>query len=267
MKELDRLDHALCISVLAAISEMPKNFGHTKTIGFLKWSQSRFVLQNKLQDNFFYGCFSLFNKKSLEKIIKYLQEEWLIETEKVGTFNDEILIISKQWLRVLWDRDNNVLNSGLFIKKNIEFKNKHLYNKLSELRYNLAKKNGLPTYCIFSNETIIMMTNEEPTNEDTLLQIKGVWKEKYNKYWEDFIKVIREQKHNQINEDDIKDNDSYISIQKKKYSNAYTTRSEQDDKRLKSLYEKWVTIKELSSIFERNNWGIRARLKKLWLID
>lgn len=266
MKELDVLDHSLCVAVLAAISEMPKNFGYTKTIGFLKWSQSRFVLQNKLQDNFFYGCFSLFNKESLEKVIKHLQEQWLIETEKVGMFNDEILVVSKQWLRILWWRDVLSLNSWLFIKKNLELKNKDLYNKLSEVRYDLAKKNWLPTYCIFSNETIILMANEEPKDEESMLQIKGVWKDKYVKYWEVFVKTIKEYSFVPFS-DNNKDDDSYMNRTKNKYSNAYAARSEQDDERLKSLYRKWVTVQELSSIFDRNSWGIIARLKKFWLSD
>jgi len=34
------LEHSLCITVLEAISQIPKNFGYNKTIGFLRGAKS-----------------------------------------------------------------------------------------------------------------------------------------------------------------------------------------------------------------------------------
>jgi hypothetical protein len=42
--------------------------------------------------------------------------------------------------------------------------------------------------------------------------------------------------------------------------------TDNDDKKLKDLFLKWVQESDLSKIFDKPIWRIFARLKKLWLI-
>jgi len=260
MKEIDDLENALCIAVLSAILQIPKNFGYTKTIGFLQWAQSRYILSNKLQDNKFFGCFSLFNKDSLEKIIEYLHKNSFIEIKEVWIFNREILIVSKYWSSVLaWEEDTK-LNGHLFLKKDIDIQNEGLYDRLSELRYELAKHNKISSFCIFSNETLILLTNKRPTTEEEMIKIKWIGPEKINKYGKQFIEKIKEyicgstwwEKEKSINTNNEQNG---ISVY----------RTNEDDQRLESLFKKGVSEYELSKIFEKPLWEIDDRLKKLWL--
>ncbi len=64
-----------------------------------------------------------------------------------------------------------------------------------------------------------------------------------------------------------KERSNYMQEQKEKHANAYAEWKEEDDKKLEELYNSWVIITELMKIFQRNRWAIRARLKKLWLIE
>jgi len=63
----------------------------------------------------------------------------------------------------------------------------------------------------------------------------------------------------------MKNTDCYMYEQKLKHKNAYERWTTEDDSKLLELYNKWKSIKELCEIFERNNWSIRSRLRKLWI--
>jgi|TARA_Y100000034_G_scaffold81083_1_gene97212 ATP-dependent DNA helicase RecQ len=192
MDEINKLDESLCIAVLAALAEIPKNFGYTKTIAFLRGSKSGFVIRNKLNENKYYGCFSVFSKESLERVIEYLFKEALIEIEELGRFNRPVLRISKFGLMVLGGREEITLKSDLFFKKHIDIQDEDLYDKLNELRYNMARKAKLPSFCICTNETIIDIANKKPQTKEDLLEIKGIGEKFIEKYSEEFLEIIKD---------------------------------------------------------------------------
>lgn len=192
ISEIDNLDHSICLAVLAALSDIPKNFGYTKTIAFLKGAKSGFIIRNKLNENEFYGCFSAFSKDLLESVIEYLHKQCLIEVQEVGRFNRPTLVISKFGLRVLGGRENMTLKSGVFYKKDIELIDEELYNKLSDLRFKIAKKEELPSFCICINEAIIIMANEKPKSKEDLLNIKGIGEKFVDKYGDEFLDMIKD---------------------------------------------------------------------------
>jgi len=189
--EINNLDHSLCMAVLAALAEIPKNFGYTKTIAFLKGAKSSFILRNKLDENAFYGCFSTFNKELLETLIEYLYKQGLIEIQEVGRFHRPTLVISMYGLRALGGRENIILRSGVFLKKTIDLQDEELYSKLSDLRYKIALREKLPSFCICVNEAIILMANEKPQSKEDLLRIKGIGEKFIEKYADEFLDMIR----------------------------------------------------------------------------
>ncbi len=63
----------------------------------------------------------------------------------------------------------------------------------------------------------------------------------------------------------MKNTDCYMYEQKLLHKNAYEKRRNEDDEKLLELYKNWKSINELCKIFERNNWSIKSRLRKLWV--
>ncbi|MBR9692678.1 hypothetical protein GOV07_01970 [Candidatus Woesearchaeota archaeon] len=190
-QEIEDLEHSLCIVVLAAIAEIPKNFGYTKTIGFLKGSKSRYVIQNKLDKNEYFGILSAFSSSILESIIGYLHDQSLIEKVEVGKFNRPTLVVSKFGLRVLGKREKIKLNAHIFNKKEeINVSDEVFYQKISKLRYEIAKRENLPAFCICTNETLIEITNQKPKTKEELLNIKGVGEKFIDNYSEEFLDII-----------------------------------------------------------------------------
>ena len=66
-----------------------------------------------------------------------------------------------------------------------------LYAELAELRNELAREQGVPSYFIFSNATLVDMCAKRPRNADELLGVSGVGAKKAERYGELFLEHIR----------------------------------------------------------------------------
>ena len=67
-----------------------------------------------------------------------------------------------------------------------------LFKALSALRLELAKKQDLPSYCIFHNATLEEMARLKPKTKSELLEISGVGAAKLEKYGQVFIDTINQ---------------------------------------------------------------------------
>lgn len=67
-----------------------------------------------------------------------------------------------------------------------------LFDKLRELRLEIAREENLPPYIIFNDKTLIEMAVKVPTNQLEMLGISGVGDNKYKKYGDRFLDIIRE---------------------------------------------------------------------------
>lgn len=65
-----------------------------------------------------------------------------------------------------------------------------LFEKLRELRLKLAKLEKLPAYCILSNRTLEELATIKPQTKEQMLAIHGIGLVKYDKYGEEFLKVL-----------------------------------------------------------------------------
>lgn len=70
--------------------------------------------------------------------------------------------------------------------------NYKLFDELRELRREIARKEGMPPYIVFSDKALIDMSVKLPTTKEEMLEVNGVGKAKYEKYGEAFIKVVSE---------------------------------------------------------------------------
>ena len=70
--------------------------------------------------------------------------------------------------------------------------NNKLFAKLRQLRKQIADREDLPPYIIFSDVSLSEMSEIMPTTDAQFLNISGVGKIKLNKYGVEFLKVINE---------------------------------------------------------------------------
>lgn len=67
-----------------------------------------------------------------------------------------------------------------------------LFEKLRELRAELAREANVPAYIVFSDASLKDMEDQEPQSLEEFLGIQGVGQAKMEKYGADFLKVIKE---------------------------------------------------------------------------
>jgi ATP-dependent DNA helicase RecQ len=67
-----------------------------------------------------------------------------------------------------------------------------LFEKLRELRREIADRQGVPAYVVFSDRTLREMAEARPENEDELLGVSGVGPAKLQRYGDRFLRAIRE---------------------------------------------------------------------------
>lgn len=66
----------------------------------------------------------------------------------------------------------------------------NLFEKLRLCRKNLASREGVPPYLIFSDKTLIQMCLQKPTNRTEMLAVPGVGEYKLRKYGEIFLSCL-----------------------------------------------------------------------------
>jgi ATP-dependent DNA helicase RecQ len=67
-----------------------------------------------------------------------------------------------------------------------------LYGRLKALRTRLAKEQGLPSYCVFADKTLVALARARPTTGAEMLRVDGVGQAKLQKYGEAFLELLRE---------------------------------------------------------------------------
>ena len=148
-----------------------------------------------------YGVLESSNKNLLRRLIEELLLEGYIQTGeyqvlKLGDISKLKLKDTKVLVKIT-DEDK-VTNRKLKPKKNIKgmdsltssgFK---LFDKLKELRLEIAREEKMPPYIVFNDKTLIDMCAKMPTTKSDMLNVSGVGENKYGKYGERFIDVIKE---------------------------------------------------------------------------
>lgn len=148
-----------------------------------------------------YGVLESSNKNLLRRLIEELLLEGYIDTGeyqvlKLGDIsrlkNTETKVLVK-----ITDEDKMTKRNekpkknkkGIDSLTSAGFK---LFDKLKELRLEIARAEKIPPYIVFNDKTLIDMCAKMPATKSDMLNVSGVGENKYGKYGERFIAVIKE---------------------------------------------------------------------------
>lgn len=120
-----------------------------------------------------------------------------------------------------------------------------LLSQLKALRMEIAAKEKVPAYIIFTDATLRDMCRKMPEDEAEFMGVSGVGRKKNELYGKVFLEVIRKYD------------------EKAKSENLWT---EKDDKKLKHSFDSGLSINEMSKEHGRSADDIRIRLKQLGLV-
>lgn len=148
-----------------------------------------------------------------------------------------------------------------------------LFRRLRELRQVIASEHSWPAYIVFPDKTLHIFAKEKPSTLSAIGNIFGVSEHKKAAFGERFIELIRQyaagkngsESHAGTDKCVPDQNLSHMAQQKQIHAKAYAPWTEEDDNRLRQLYQDGKTTSELADLFERNTGAIRSRIRKLGL--
>ncbi len=177
-------------------------FGKGKIVQMLVGSKSQDLAAGRLDQLSTYGLLKSEGSSYVFALISEMEKAGLVAIRKTPypllglTRRGDAVMRGKKKFRLAWpDRDKlaagkkgKALDAAL---SEIEF-DEDLYDKLKDIRNELAKQCGLPAYAVFNNEVLEFFTRLRPRTEEQGLSIRGVGEVKAMRYLAPFLSAIRE---------------------------------------------------------------------------
>lgn len=171
--------------ILSCVYRTKERYGISVLIDILRGMSGPKIINDKLNELTTYGIMKDYSSKFIRDFIKVLIEYGYVSL-KDGTYsmlklNEKSYKILKSELKVMlkltFENEEKVINSELF-------------NKLRAWRREMAIKEGVKPYIIFSDATLIELCNKNPKSEDQLLDIRGMGEKKFKKYGEALLNLL-----------------------------------------------------------------------------
>ena len=172
--------------VLSCIGRMKRGFGITVLVDVLRGSKNRKIIGLGFNELSTYGIMKEYKKEELVSFInKLISHRYMDQVE--GSY--PVLKLNSNSLKVLRGEEK-VFFKEVKVNK-IEDEKNELYEILKELRYEIALKDRVPPYVIFSDKTLKEMSKLYPLSKEEFLKISGIGEVKFDKYGEIFINKIK----------------------------------------------------------------------------
>ena len=185
-KKVDRTKDAQM--VLSCVMRMDQRFGATLTADVLKGSKNKKVKQFNLDTISTYGLMKHRTKKQITDFIHFLVAENYLSA---GEDRFPILKLTHKAADVLknktqvWMRQTEIQQT-----EETDF-DQELFEQFRQLRKDIADRDKVPPYVVFSDATLKDLARFLPDNKNDMLDIKGIGLKKFDSYGEDFLEIIR----------------------------------------------------------------------------
>ena len=184
----DRVDVTIdAQKVFSCVYRMHERYGLTLVAQVLKGSGDKRVRELHLDELSTYG---LFHEKSIPDIKLMIQR--FIATDYLAYTESEYPVIRLQPVAYEVLRGTRQVFQSLPKSEARTEAPPQLFDFLRALRKELATRDQVPPYLIFSDATLRDMASVNPKNLDEMLEVKGVGEMKLQKYGQDFLDCILE---------------------------------------------------------------------------
>ena len=75
-------------------------------------------------------------------------------------------------------------------KVTLDYYEDPLFENLNQLRREIAERENVAPYIVFSDLTLMELAEKKPKNRWDMLKIRGIGNQKFKNYGEEFLKVI-----------------------------------------------------------------------------
>ena len=173
--------------VLSCVVRMGQKFGKTMTAQVLAGSNNAKINDFGFHKLPTFGILKPMTQKEIAAFIDFLIAEKLLAVQ-AGQF--PTIYVTDLGRDVLMGQQE-VLRKGAPIIKAVTVEDP-MFVILRALRKDIAAREGVPPFVVFSDKTLQDMCLKKPTSRDEMLEVTGVGAAKFEKYGEQFITAILE---------------------------------------------------------------------------
>lgn len=192
-------------SLVGCVKEAGRSYGITVIIDTVHGAGNEKIRRTGMDQNPYYGSCKETPVYQLRQIMNFLLvENYLILTDA----QYPVLELSERSREVLEGAPVRMKAAKERPGKNVDKKGKQrktpldeggdvdisLFEKLRALRLEIARKEKIPPYIVFSDKTLAQMSRLHPTTKEELMTVSGVGEVKYQRYGEAFLEVLRAEK-------------------------------------------------------------------------
>jgi ATP-dependent DNA helicase RecQ len=197
MGELDYVEGALVIAqkILSCVLRLGQRFGGAYTSAVLVGSEDKRILESGHDRLSTYGLLSDTPRTVVQDWIEQLVGQGYLD--KTGEYNvltatekGRLLLKGCVTPRLVKPSQKPVKVSKV-ASDSWEGVDRNLFEKLRELRTEIASAKHMPAYIVFGDAVLRDMARRRPLTPDEFLQVKGVGQQKCNRYGKAFLAVMQ----------------------------------------------------------------------------
>ena len=190
------------VSLINLVRTSGERYGINAIIDAVHGSENAKVRQFRLDRNPYYGTL----KKVTLIRIRQIMNDLLVKGYLFLTTNEyPVLKMTEMGRNLVWEETPEpvILKLPKEVEKApakqkaekkqkvVDVKYPDLFERLRQKRYEIAQENHVPPYIIFSDRTLKEMSTYLPSNKAAMLEINGVGTNKYEKYGEEFMAMVK----------------------------------------------------------------------------
>ena len=183
--------------LLSAILRTDQKFGLHYVIDVLRGSQEQRVLQNGHDTLSVYGIGDEYSKAQWMTIGDKLLE---LNAVEIGEF--KVYKLTPFGVEVIKGEHTIELKKERLTVQKAEKKkrvtylddyNVEVYDKLRDLRTQIASEKGIPPYIVFSDKTLKDLSNKQPQDKEAMLEVHGIGEVKFERYGKEFLTLLNDE--------------------------------------------------------------------------
>ncbi|BAP86270.1 ATP-dependent DNA helicase RecQ [Paucilactobacillus hokkaidonensis JCM 18461] len=174
--------------ILSCVKRMDERFGKVLVAQVLTGSRVQRVKQFHFDQLSTYGVMKNQSQKSVSELIDYLTASGYLRAAG-GQY--PVLQITTDGLAVLQGKETVSRKMAIQAKQSLPV-NDELFERLRLLRRELAERQSVPPFVIFSDQTLHDMCAMMPVTLDEMLAVKGVGQSKLEKYGQEFLDALQQ---------------------------------------------------------------------------
>lgn len=189
--------------LVGCVKESRWTYGMTMIIDTVHGSKNAKVLRSRMDENPYYGSCEEVPLYHLRQVMNHLiLNGFLLLTDdnypvvRLTEQSEELLNGGTVTMKVAKEQPKEKAKpekeKGRKLPKLEADVDPEMFAQLRELRLEIAKKEKVPPYIVFSDKTLAQMCVLKPRTRAQMLEVSGIGEFKYEKYGERFLQKIRE---------------------------------------------------------------------------